>query len=129
MSIGTDPNPKKNLLRASTFSYMNFMPEQLIYDKEKNNLIRFRSMFEMPNWDGVEIDEFSYIISGQNERLDKIAAKFWGIDRQELYWVIAARNNLDLPDVQLYQGRTIKIPSKSWIDTYLLPQTQDYIER
>ena len=129
MSIGTDPNPKKNLLRASTFSYMNFMPEQLIYDKEKNNLIRFRSMFEMPNWDGVEDGEFSYIISGQNERLDKIAAKFWGIDKQELYWVIAARNNLDLPDVQLYQGRTIKIPSKSWIDTYLLPQTQDYIER
>lgn len=129
MATGIDPNPRKNLLRAGPFSYMNFMPEQLIYDKELQGLVRFRAMFEMPNWDGVEDDEFTYIISSSDERLDKIAARFWGIDRQELYWVIAARNKLDLPDVELYKGRSIKIPSRNWIDTYLLPQTQDYIER
>jgi hypothetical protein len=129
MAKGVDPNPRKNLLKAGPFSYMNFMPEQLIYDKELQGLVRFRAMFEMPNWDGVENDEFLYIISSSEERLDKIAARFWGIDRQELYWVIAARNRLDLPDVELYKGRSIKIPSRSWIDTYLLPQTQDYIER
>lgn len=129
MTTGVDPSPRKNLLRAGPFSYMNFMPEQLIYDKELQGVVRFRAMFEMPNWDGVENGEFTYVISGSEERLDKIAARFWGIDRQELYWVIAARNKLDLPDVELYKGRSIKIPSRSWIDTYLLPQTQDYIER
>lgn len=129
MTTGVDLKPRKNLLKAGPFSYMNFMPEQLIYDKELQGLVRFRAMFEMPNWDGVENDEFTYIISGSSERLDKIAARFWGIDRQELYWVIAARNKLDLPDVELYKGRYIKIPSRNWIDTYLLPQTQDYIER
>jgi hypothetical protein len=129
MSIGIDPNPRKNLLRSGPFSYMNFMPEELVYDKEVGSLIRFRSMFEMPNWNGVEEEEFTYIITGPDERLDKIAGKFWGSDRVELYWVIAARNSLDLPDVQLYKGRKIKIPSSNWIDTYLLPQSQDYISK
>ena len=129
MTKGVDPNPKRNLLQAGPFSQMNFMPEQLVFDKESDGPVRFRATFEMPNWDGVEEDEFTYVVDGPDARLDKIAAAFWGIDRQELYWVIAARNNLDLPDVQLYKGKYLKIPSRNWIDTYLLPQAQNYIER
>jgi hypothetical protein len=119
-----DPNPRRNMLRSSRYSFMNFMPEQLVYDQEAQSTIRFRSMFEMPSWEGVEEDEITHVIDNANERLDKLAALYWGFDRQELYWVIAARNNLDLPDVQLYMGRKIKIPSKGWVDTYFLPQAR-----
>ena len=119
-----EPNPKKRVLRAKAFSFMNFMPEELVYDKDRGCLVRFRTMFEMPSWEGVEEGEITHIVDGSDERLDKLAAKYWGFDRQELYWVIAARNELDLPDVQLYKGRRLKIPSKLWIDTKLLPQAQ-----
>lgn len=129
MSKGVDPTPKRNLLFAGPMSFMNFQPEQLIYDKEQSGIVRFRSMFEMPNWDGVEDDEITYVVSGDSERLDRVAVKFWGEEGTELYWVIAARNNLDLPDVELYEGRKLKIPSKNWIDTKLMPQAQKYIER
>jgi len=108
---------------------MLFMPEQLVHDKESGDLIRFRAMFEMPNWDGVEEDEVTISIDDPDARLDKLAAQHWGSDRQELFWVIAARNNLDLPDVQLYKGRKLKIPSRAWIDNKLLPQAEKYLER
>lgn len=129
MSTGIDPNPKKNMLRSGPFSPMPFMPEQLIYDKESGGPVRFRSMFEMPNWDGVEEDELTYVVDNDSARLDNIAEEAWGQERQPLYWVIAARNNLDLPDVQLYKGRVLKIPSKNWIETKLLPQSKRYLER
>ena len=124
-----EPNPSKNLLSATPFSFMNFQPEQLIFDKEQDGLVRFRAMFEMPNWEGVEEDEFTYVVEGPDERLDKIASRFWGEERQSMYWVIAARNNLDLPDVQLGKSDKLKIPSKNWIDTKFMPQAQKYIER
>ena len=108
---------------------MNFMPEQLIYDKAEQGLVRFRAMFEMPSWDGVAEGEKTIVIEDPNDRLDKIAAREWGAERQELYWVIAARNHLDLPDVQLYKGKKLKIPSKAWVDTKLLPQSQLFVER
>ena len=126
MANNPDEKPPKKVLKASELSWMNFQPEQLIYDKEEGSLIRFRAMFEMPNWEGVEEGEITLVIENSTDRLDKIAARMWGPERQELYWVIAARNNLDLPDVQLYKGRKLKIPSKSWIDTKLLPQAQLY---
>lgn len=118
----TEPIPRKNTLKARPYSFMNFMPEQLIYDKETDQLIRFRTMFYMPNWDGVEVEERTYIVEDPDDRLDKMAARFWGVDRQELYWVIAARNNLDLPDASIRKGTRLKIPSINWIDTKLLPQ-------
>jgi len=126
MANNPEEKPPKKVLKASELSWMNFQPEQLIYDKEEGSLIRFRAMFEMPNWEGVEEGEITLVIENSTDRLDKIAARMWGPERQELYWVIAARNNLDLPDVQLYKGRKLKIPSKSWIDTKLLPQAQLY---
>jgi hypothetical protein len=125
----SEPKPRKNTLKARPYSFMNFMPEQLIYDKDTEQLVRFRMMFEMPNWDGVEEEERTYIVEDPNDRLDKMAARFWGIDRQELYWVIAARNNLDLPDVSIRKGTRLKIPSKNWIDSKLLAQVSNYIER
>ena len=129
MPRGVEPNPKKNVLKSVPFSFMPFMREQLIFDKAEGGLVRFRGMFEMPNWDGVEVDETTFVVEDSNDRVDKIAFRFWGVDRQELYWVISARNHLDLPDTQLYRGLKLKIPSKNWIDTKLLPQSQKYLER
>jgi hypothetical protein len=117
-------DPKKNVLTYGPYSFMAFQPEQVDFDKETMNYIRFRSMFEMPNWDGVENEEEVIIIEDPNDRLDKIASRMWGVDRRYMYWIIAARNNLDLPDVQLYKGLTLKIPSKNWIDSKLLPQAR-----
>lgn len=108
---------------------MNFMPEELVFDKETNSLVRFRRMFEMPNWDGVEEEEFTFVVEDPEDRLDKMAARFWGTERQELFWVIAARNSMDLPDANIRKGVRLKIPSKAWIDEYFLPQAQNYIER
>lgn len=123
MTRGVDPNPKKKVLNAGVFSMMNFMPEQLIYDKDRDCPVRFRSMFEMPSWEGVEEEEITHVIDNPNERVDSLARKYWGEERIELYWVISARNSLDLPDVQLYMGRELKIPSRNWIDTVLLQQS------
>jgi len=129
MPKGVEPNPKRNVLKSAPFSFMPFMPEQLVFDKAEDGLVRFRAMFEMPNWDGVEADEITFVVDDPNDRVDKIAARFWGNERQGLYWVISARNHLDLPDVQLYRGLKLKIPSKNWIETKLLPQAQKYLER
>jgi len=100
---------------------MKFMAEQLIFDKEKDSLVRFYGPFQMPNWDGVEDAEFEHVVEGTSERLEKIAATYYD-NRYELWWVIAARNNMDLPDVNLYQGRRLKIPHPEWVDTVLLKQ-------
>lgn len=129
MPAKNEPFPRKNVLKASPFSFMNFMPEQYLFDMESDGLVRFRAMFEMPNWDGVEGGEVTYVIEDPNARLDRLAVQFWGEAKKELYWVLAARNGLDLPDVQLYKGRKIKVPSIEWIETKLLPQAQEYLER
>ncbi len=118
-----EPSPKKGLLTAGPFSPMKFMAEQLIFDKEKDSLVRFFGPFQMPNWDGVEDSEIAHVVEGTSERLDKLADAYYG-GRTELGWVIAARNEMDLPDVNLYQGRKIKIPHPEWVDTVLLKQSR-----
>jgi hypothetical protein len=129
MTSNAEPGPRKNLLKARPYSFMNFMPEEIAFDKETSSVVRFRRMFEMPNWDGVEEDEHVFIVEDPADRLDKIADRFWGADRLELYWVIAARNNMDLPDANIRKGTRLRIPSRRWIDDKFLPQAQAYIER
>ena len=118
-----DPQPKIGLLRASAYSPMRFMAEQLVFDSEKESLVRFRGPFQMPNWDGVEDTELDYEVDGPWVRLDILANEYYS-GRVELMWVIAARNHLDLPDVQLYMGRRLKIPHEDWVDSVLLPQAR-----
>lgn len=122
MAVSSDPNPSKKVFTAGPYSWMNFMREELIYDMERKSLVRFRGMFNMPKWDGVEDNEVDYVVDGPTLRLDKLAAMYWGSDRQSMWWVIAARNGLDLPNVQLYKGRRLKIPTREWVDSNLLTQ-------
>ncbi len=126
MPKNQDPTPRKGLLRATGGSTMNFMAEELVHDSEEDSLIRFRGMFQMPNWDGVEENEEDYLVDSPWARVDKIAAAYY--DDPELKWVIVARNHLDLPSAQLYKGQVLKIPKKEWVETVLLPQS-NFIEQ
>ena len=113
------PDPKKNILLAGISSRMQFMREESIHDSEMDSYVRFRGSFIVPNWDGVEENEIEYVIDNDNERTDKLANLFY--KDVALGWIIAIRNHLDLPDIQLYKGLRLKIPKKDWVDSVLLP--------
>jgi hypothetical protein len=99
---------------------MRFMDEEVIWDLEMASPVRFRRPFEMPSWDGVTDNEAEYIVADSWMRLDILAKQFYG--DEELGWVIAARNNMDLPDVDLYPGRRLKVPTRGWVERVLLRQ-------
>lgn len=122
-----DPQPRANLLTAGVHSPMKFMREELIFDSELDSLVRFRGPFIMPDWTGVEDNETDYVVEDSWMRTDILAKRYYG--DEELMWVINTRNSLDLPDVQLYSGRRLKIPNKIWVDTVLLPQFRALVER
>ena len=122
-----DPAPRENVLTAGVHSQMKFMPEELSFDVERDSLVRFRGMFVMPDWTGVEENETDYVVEDEWMRTDILAKRYY--DDELLKWVINARNSLDLPDVQLYKGRKMKIPNKDWVDSVLLPQFRTLIEK
>lgn len=127
MPKAPDPQPRENVLRAGVHSPMKFMEEHLVFDKEMDSLVRFRGPFIMPDWTGVEDNEVDYVVENDWMRTDILASRYY--QDEELKWVINARNSLDLPDVQLYKGRKMKIPNKDWVDTVLLPQYRSLVER
>ena len=110
----------ERVLTATSGSPMRFMHEYVIWDSEMESHVRFRAPFVMPNWDGVTDNEDDYIIENTWIRIDILAKRAYG--SEELGWVISARNDLDLPDVQLYLGRRIKIPRRDWVERKLLTQ-------
>ena len=57
-------------------------------------------------------DDIDYRVR-QNDRIDRLAEFFYG-DRL-LWWVIAQRNNLDQPSIELYEGRMLVIPSPAYV--------------
>jgi len=115
-----DPQPRENLLKSKATSPMQFMKEELIFDSETGSLVRFRGPFIMPDWSGVEDNESEYVVQETWTTLAQIANDEYGDPL--LKFVIAARNHLDLPDVQLYKGKRLKVPSKSWVEGKLLQQ-------
>ena len=52
------------------------------------------------------------------DRLDRISQQYYG--NVSMWWVIAARNDLDLPDVQIIPGRKIIIPDPTYVITNLV---------
>jgi len=115
-----DPQPRENLLSSQVGSQMQFMKEHLIFDSESESLVRFRGPFIMPNWAGVEDNEFEYVVENTWTTLYQLANTAY--DDPLMMWVIAARNHLDLPDAQVYKGQKLKIPSKDWVEGKLLQQ-------
>jgi hypothetical protein len=72
-----------------------------------NSNVTFFGMMEKPTipTDGNDLD----IVVEDKMTLPRLAHKYYGDVR--LWWVIALRNKIDLPEVQLYKGRRIVIPS------------------
>jgi len=119
MPRNLDPSPKENVLTSKAGSPMQFMREYLIYDVERDSLVRFRGGFIMPDWTDVQDNESDHIVE-ENETLYQIADDAYGDPL--LMYVLAARNHLDLPDAQLYKGMRLKIPNADWVESKLLPQ-------
>jgi len=115
-----DPEPRTDILKSGAHSPMQFMKEHLIFDSERDSLVRFRGPFIMPSWIGVEDNEFDYVVQENWITLYHIAKEAY--DDPLLMFVIAARNHLDLPDAQLYKGQILKIPHADWVESKLLPQ-------
>ena len=88
------------------FSWTNFMEdaETTIFATDMD--IRFLSFFEPPEIPDSEND-IEHIVE-ERDRLDLLADTHYG--EQLLWWVIALRNNFDLPDANLNAGDTIVIP-------------------
>lgn len=122
MPNAVDPSPNEKILTAGEMSPMRFQKEYLIHDSEIDSLVRFRGPFIMPNWSGVEENESDYVVENSWTRLDQVAAERYGKGKEELMWVIAARNGLDLPDAQLYKGKKLKVPNLDWVEDVLLKQ-------
>ena len=114
------PTIPTKVLTATAGSPMRFMREEVVWDLEMGSLVRFRAPFVMPNWTGVTENEDDYVVDTPRMRCDILALNAYG--DSELMWVIAARNGLDLPDVQLYEGLLLKIPRREWVERKLLVQ-------
>lgn len=80
------------------------------------DVLTFWGMFippEIPDSDG---DIEHKIRAG--ERLDSLAVTYYRDG--SLWWVIAVRNNMDLPDAQMVVGRTITVPDPQVVLTQIV---------
>ncbi|MFA4971278.1 MAG: hypothetical protein WC683_01610 [bacterium] len=114
------PTIPARVLTADAGSPMRFMAEAVVWDLEVGSPVRFREPFVMPSWEGVTENEDDYVVDSPSMRLDILSLRYYS--RSDRGWVIAARNGMDLPDVQLYVGRLLKIPRREWVERKLLPQ-------
>ena len=82
--------------------------------------VRFYGMYkpvDLQDRDG----DFDYVVTG-TDRIDKLAKRFYG--DQGLWWVIAQRNNLDLPSIQLQESMVITIPDPVYVKNTIAGKRQ-----
>ena len=103
------------LIKRDYKSWTQFAQEYFLYDTEVSSKVRFLGAFEMPSFDDVINNEIEYEVDSSWVRLTHIANSMYG--DEAFWWVIAARNGLDLPDADLYEGMKLKIPTKSYVMT------------
>lgn len=58
------------------------------------------------------LGDFTYTLK-QGDRLDKLAEKYYG--DQQLWWVLAYRNDIVFPPAQVYAGRKITIVDPQFV--------------
>ena len=78
--------------------------------------ISWFGVFEQPDLSD-RTGDIQYMIQ-TGDRLDKLSLRFY--NTPFLWWVIAAKNNLDLPTVELYSGIKIIIPDPAYVVTQLV---------
>ena len=106
------------ILTAPLASPLRKCPEESVYDSEIGAYVRFRGPFAGPALPAVENAETEVVVDGHAVRLDQLARTYYG--DEALWWVLAYRNNLDLPDNQLYPGQRLFVPAPDYVRRYLL---------
>jgi len=101
----------------NAFSWLNYCPSEETL-AANNALITFWGMMEPPQMDDSDGDIEHVVRAG--ERLDALALRYYNDDR--LWWVIAIRNNMDLPDAQMVTGQTITVPDPQVVLTTYVTQ-------
>lgn len=123
----TKTEPRKNLIRADVQSEMQYSQEEVVYDLEREAFVRFKNRFVMPDFTGVEADERTYVCQTEWERLDKIAKAYY--NDEKLWWILAARNGMELPDQSIYKGRVIKVPSPDFVRSKIIGKQRAVLAR
>ena len=94
-------------IQTSRPSWLRYCEATLAYDQVLKASVTFMQPAELPEIE-VSDDDIDYMVNA-GDRSDKLAYKFYG--DPALWWVIALRNQIDLPEVGLWKGRVIVIPS------------------
>ena len=85
---------------------MRFMPHEESEIGNTGVIVTFLGFFDPPEFPD-SVGDIDHTVE-EGERLDTLALDFY--DEQELFWVIAVRNDIDLPDAELNAGDRIIIP-------------------
>jgi hypothetical protein len=106
------------VLQAPVASTMRRMTEEYLYDSELDAYVRFYDPFEPPALPDVANNESTVVVEGRQQRLDQLALTYY--QDEALWWVIALRNNLDLPDNALYPGQVLYVPAMDYVRRVIL---------
>lgn len=86
-------------------SWMRGCSQYRLVDSD-GQLVTFVDRFEDVEWTAQE-DDIEIVVE-DGDRLDLLAHKLYGSPR--LWWVLALRNQIDLPGTACYAGRVLKAP-------------------
>jgi phage tail protein X len=90
------------------------MANRYIYTNSKEQKETKTKYFESTIYPKVSpSDNDIYIITGQGDRLDLLASKYYGDTR--MWWIIATANNLNDATLAVEPGRQLRIPSNTSI--------------
>lgn len=93
-------------IKIGQSSPMRFMDVEETEIGDTGVIVTFLGFFEPPEFPDSDGD-IDYTIEN-GDRLDKLAQTYY--NDQLLFWVIAVRNDIDLPDADLSPGDKIVIP-------------------
>jgi nucleoid-associated protein YgaU len=114
----TSPTPAAQVLSAPLASPCRRCAEAVAYDSETEAYVRWREPFVPPALPGVENAEVEVVVEGHTLRLDQLAREHYG--DEALWWVLALRNDLDLPDNEVYPGQRLRVPAPDYVRRYIL---------
>jgi len=96
-------------------SWQKFCERLEIYDQDSGDTVLFYAPVDPPDIEPQDRDS-EYIVK-ENDRLDKIAQQFYGVSGA--WWVIALRNDMDWPFIEMTPGERIIIPDSDYVRTIL----------
>jgi len=116
MDVTATNNPRA--MQYPITSALRRAAEEWVYDSEGANYVRFLGPLPTVAFADVEGNELTVVIEDRSQRLDTLAQTYYA--DPALWWVIAARNELDLPDQDLYPGMTLYVPTLDYVRRKIL---------